>query len=147
MRSGRPPKTIPEGGGGFAPHLLEWFFEPPKPTKFYDFRPTQRPCVVIGFLRGRHITWWPLQRAKKYVFVRPARPPGTPNIDRKWGPGAPQISSECLRETLDFEIGVGDRLGTLRVSRSNRLYSIQNASQGAIKRHVDHERQSYRIGS
>jgi hypothetical protein len=32
---------------------------------------------------------------------------------------------------VDFEIGVGDRLGTLRVSMSKRYFSIYNTSQRA----------------
>ncbi len=65
------------------------------------------------------------------MFVKPARTPGTPKNGRKWGPRAPQISSDCPRKSLDFELGVGDRLGTLRVSKSKRLFSIKNASQRA----------------
>jgi hypothetical protein len=60
----------------------------------------------------------------KYVFFEPARTPGTPNIGRKWGPWAPQISSDWPRKSLDFEIRVGDQLGTLSVSKSKRLFSI-----------------------
>ncbi len=48
------------------------------------------------------------------MCFKPALAPGNPKIGRKWGPRAPKISSGCLRKSLDFEIGVGDRLGTLR---------------------------------
>ncbi len=68
-------------------------------------------------------TYLPFQHAKKYVFVSPARAPKTPQIGWKWGPRAPQISSDCPRKSLDFEIGVGDRLGTLRLPRSKRQFS------------------------
>ncbi len=63
------------------------------------------------------------------MLFKPARTPGTLKIGRKLGPRAPKISSDCPRKPLDFEIGVGDRLGTLKVSKSKRLFSIQNASQ------------------
>ena len=43
---------------------------------------------------------------------RPAQTPGNPKIGRKWGPRAPQISSDRPRKSLDFEVGVGDRLPT-----------------------------------
>ncbi len=59
----------------------------------------------------------PSQGLKICVCVRPARTPGT---GRKWGPRAPQISSDCPGQSFDFEIGVGDRLGTLKVSKSKR---------------------------
>jgi hypothetical protein len=68
-------------------------------------------------------TWWPLQRATEYAFFKPARAPGNPKIGRKWGARAPQISSDCHRKLKDSEIGVGDRLGTLRVSKSKCLFS------------------------
>ena len=49
-----------------------------------------------------------------YFLGRPG--PREPfNIGRKCGARAPQISSDCPMETLVFELGVGDRLGTLRV--------------------------------
>ncbi len=59
----------------------------------------------------------------KHMFLlsRPG-PPEPPKIGRKWGPRAPRISSDCPRKSLDFEIAMGDRLGTLRVSRSKRLF-------------------------
>ena len=47
------------------------------------------------------------------------RAPETPKIKLKCGPPA-QISSDCLRKSLDFEIGVGYRLGDLRMSKSKR---------------------------
>ena len=65
------------------------------------------------------MAWWPFQKAVR----GPARTLGIPKIVRKWDP-APQISSECPRKSLDFEMGVGGRLGTLKVSRSKRLFSI-----------------------
>jgi hypothetical protein len=68
------------------------------------------------------------------VFVRPALTQGTPKIGRKWGPRAPQISSDGPRKSLDFEIGVGDRMGTLKVPRSKRLILKSN------KRARDHIR-------
>ncbi len=64
------------------------------------------------------------KKANKYMFFKPARTPRTPKIGRKWGPRAPQISSDCPRKSLDFDIGVGDRLGTPMVSRSKRIFSI-----------------------
>jgi hypothetical protein len=42
----------------------------------------------------------------------------------KKGNGGPKISSDCPRKSLDFEVGVGDRLGTLRVSKSKGLLSM-----------------------
>ena len=54
------------------------------------------------------------------MLVKPARTPGTPKLGRKGGPRAPQISSDCGRKSLDFKIGVGHRLGALRVSKSER---------------------------
>ncbi len=57
-------------------------------------------------------------------MLKPARTPETPKIGLKWGPRAHQISADCPRKSLDFEIGVRNRLGTLRVSKSKRLLSI-----------------------
>ena len=37
----------------------------------------------------------------------PARTPGIPQIGWKGGPKAPQISSDCPRKSLDFEMGAG----------------------------------------
>ena len=77
-------------------------------------------------------SYLPIQRADKYVLFTAGLGPRNPlQIARKWGPRAPQISSDCPRKSLDFEIGVGDRLGTLKVSRSKRLLSIQSASRRA----------------
>ncbi len=45
-------------------------------------------------------------------------------------PGNPQISSDCPRKSLGFEIGVGDRLGTLKVSKSNRVFSCRRCAGG-----------------
>ena len=43
------------------------------------------------FLRASS-PWWPFQRAKKDVCLKPARTPGTPKIARKWGAlGPPDI--------------------------------------------------------
>ena len=49
------------------------------------------------------------------VCLKAARAPETPKTKLKCGPRA-QISSDCLRKSLDFEIGVGYRLGALRMS-------------------------------
>ncbi len=68
---------------------------------------------------GRN-TYLPFQRAKTYVFFKPARAPGTLIIGRRWGPRTPQISSNSRRKSLMFEAGVGDRLATLKVSREKR---------------------------
>ncbi len=47
-----------------------------------------------------HSTWWPFRKAEKYVFVKPARTPGTPTIRPEMGaPGPPDIvglSSEIV---------------------------------------------------
>ncbi len=50
------------------------------------------------------------------------------------GAPGPQISSDGPRKSLDFEIGVRDRLGTLRVSRSKRLFSIYKAEPPRLGR-------------
>ncbi len=60
-----------------------------------------------------------------YIYVFGVGPdPGNPQNWPEIGARTPQISSDCPRKSLDFKIGVGDRLGTLRVSRSKRLFSI-----------------------
>ncbi len=67
----------------------------------------------------------PFQRAETYVFFSPARAPGTPKIGRKWRPRAPQISSDCPRKSLDFEILVEDRLGTAPLGCPNQNANFQ----------------------
>ncbi len=79
-------------------------------------------CSMLRMLLGHLLNSKPFQRAIKYVFFKPVRTPADPKIGRKRGPRAPQISSNRRRKSLDFEIGVGHRLGTLRMSRSNRLF-------------------------
>ena len=66
----------------------------------------------------------PTLSTQSCVFFKPARAPGTPTTGRKWGPRPPQIWSDCPRKSLDFEIGVGSRLGTLRVSKSTRTAHV-----------------------
>ena len=113
---------------GLNPALLGLIWGSPGPARganIYNLEPSQSlghepgnpalwPCFVGG---DRWVISLAFGSYSKYVFLIPAGTPGIPQIGRKWEPRAPQISSECLRKSLDFEIGVGDRLGTLRVSR------------------------------
>ena len=76
------------------------------------------------WVRLQHQTWWPFQRVQQYVSFKPARTPGTPlKSAGSGGPGLPRYRRNCPRKSLDFEIGVGDRLGSLRVSKSERVFS------------------------
>jgi hypothetical protein len=62
------------------------------------------------------------------MLFKPARTPGAPKIGRQWRPQAPQMSSNGLRKSLDFEIGVRDRLRTLRVPW-RCMVAVQRAQQ------------------
>ncbi len=83
-----------------------------------------------------------LPRTRKSVVVVPKcflsrpGPREPPRSVGNGGPGPPQMSSDRHRESLDFEIGVGDRLGTLKVSKSERLFSIYNVSHGATTQNM-----------
>jgi hypothetical protein len=129
------PSTVPRDGQRMTPNdygpISACFDDDPKRLNCELAQPSPNSakkmrCLVTKLVGRRPSTarWWPFQKAKKHVFLKPARTPGTPKIGRKWGPRAPQVSSDCPRKSLDFEFGVGDRLDTLRVSRSERLFSI-----------------------
>ncbi len=79
--------------------------------------------MINLFVTFCDLSWWPLQRDEKYVFQAGPDPGKPPNRPEMGAPG-PQISSDYPRKSSDFEIGVGDRLGTLRVSRSRSVFSI-----------------------
>ncbi len=65
------------------------------------------------------------------MYFKPDRTPGNPQTRTEMVAPGPQISSDCLRKSLDFEIGVGGRLGAFRLSRSKRLFLLYNPSQRA----------------
>ena len=54
---------------------------------------------------------------KIYIFLVPGRTPGILQIGRERRPRTPDIV-EQPKEVVDFEVGVGDRLATLRVSEA-----------------------------
>ncbi len=52
----------------------------------------------------------------RHMYFKAGPDPGTTQHRQEMGPPAPpQIWSDCPRKSFDFEIGVGGRLGTLRV--------------------------------
>ncbi len=74
-----------------------------------------RPCGLVAKRRSGRF-----DVLNKYVFFKPARSPGTSQIRPEMGAPGPPYIVERTSKSLVFEVGVGDQLGTLRVSKSTR---------------------------
>ncbi len=87
--------------------------ESPDPGRNRPKNPDAHGKMTVKTLPG----WWPFRCTKQYMFLKLARTPGTPQFGRKRRPRIPRIWSNGRTTSLVFEAGIGDRLGTLKVSK------------------------------